>query len=79
MNILEEIYNEQYTPRRAAEKLPFSLRLEQRAFFDAVEEAMGAAFLERHWESLCRIAHYRDYANFREGFRLGVMLTRELP
>ena len=38
---------------------------------------MGAAFIERHWDALCDLSRFRDYANFREGFRLGVALMLE--
>ena len=78
MRILKDIYNENYAPSRRADKLPFSLRLKERAFFDAVKESMGAEFLERHWDGLCKVEEFRDYANFREGFRLGVSLMLEL-
>lgn len=78
MSILQDIYNGGYTPGKAADKLPFSLRLQERAFFEAVEEAMGGEFLQRHWDGLCKIESVRDYASFREGFRLGVSLMLEL-
>ena len=78
MTILENIYNGDYDPGRAADNLPFSLRLGERAFYDAVEKTMGAKFLERHWDGLCKIEHFRDCANFREGFRLGVSLMLEM-
>ncbi len=78
MSILHDIYNEQYTPGDALGKMPFSLRLKERTFFDAVEEAMGEDFIERHWDGLCKVEAFRDYANFREGFRLGVSLMLEL-
>ena len=78
MSVLEKIYSGDYNPDKAAEKLPFSLRLKERAFFEAIEESMGADFIERHWDGLCKVEHFRDYANFREGFRLGVSLMMEL-
>ena len=78
MRILQKIYNEDYTPGKAADDLPFSLRLKTRAFWDALEEGMGEEFLERHSEDLNKIEQFRDYANFREGFRLGVSLMMEL-
>lgn len=78
MHILQKIYNEDYTPGKAADDLPFSLRLKNRAFLDALEEGMGEEFLERHSEGLNKIEQFRDYANFREGFRLGVSLMMEL-
>ncbi|MDE7220987.1 MAG: hypothetical protein K2O45_15445 [Oscillospiraceae bacterium] len=78
MGTLEKIYNGDYDLSKASENLPFSLRLKERAFWDAIEEGMGKAFIERHWDSLCKIEHFRDYANFREGFRLGVSLMMEL-
>ena len=78
MGALEKIYSGDYDPSKAGENLPFSLRLQERAFWDAVEEGMGADFIKRHWDALCKIEHFRDCANFREGFRLGVSLMMEL-
>ena len=78
MRILQKIYNEDYTPGKAAEKLPFPLQLEKRVFLDAIEGSLGEEFLERHSEGLNKIEQFRDYANFREGFRLGVSLMMEL-
>lgn len=78
MSILHDIYSEKYSPERAVRKIPFSLRLQERAFFDAVETAMGPDFLQRHRAALEEAARFRDYAGFREGFRLGVSLMREL-
>ena len=78
MSILEKIYSGDYDPGKAGENLPFSLRLQERAFWDAVEEGMGADFIKRHRDALCKIEHFRDCANFREGFRLGVSLMMEL-
>ena len=78
MSILEKIYNGNYEPNESCERLPLSLRLKDRAFWEAIEEGMGEAFIERHWDGLCKIEHFRDYANFREGFRLGVSLMMEL-
>lgn len=78
MRILHDIYSGDYDPGKAAEKLPFSLRLERRAFLDAIEGSLGEEFIERHWDGLCKIEHFKDYANFREGFRLGVSLMMEL-
>ena len=39
---------------------------------------MGEDFIERHWDGLCKAERFRDCANFREGFRLGVSLMLEL-
>lgn len=78
MSILENIYNGEYSPDKALKKMPFSLRLKERAFFDAIEEAMGQDFIERHWEGLCEMEHFVGCASFREGFRLGVSLMMEL-
>lgn len=77
MSILESIYQSEYSPEKALDKMPCSLRLRERAFFDAIEEAMGVEFIERHWDSLCKLEQFRGYANFREGFRLGVALMLE--
>ena len=78
MSILQDIYNERYTPGDTLQKMPLSLRLKERAFYEAIENAMGVEFIERHWEALCEVEGSRDYANFREGFRLGVSLMLEL-
>lgn len=78
MSILKKIYNEQYTPGNPQKKLPFSLRLKERAFYNAVEEAMGPEFIERHWDNLCKVEDFKRFHDFREGFRLGVSLMLEL-
>ena len=78
MSLLHDIYNDNYDPCKPLDKMPFSLRLKERAFFDAVEMAMGAEFIERHWDGLCKIEQFKGYANFREGFRLGVSLMLEM-
>lgn len=78
MSILKDIYNEKYSPRRARRHMPFSLRLRERAFFDAVEAAMGPDFLQRHTDALDEISRFTEYASFREGFRLGASLMWEL-
>lgn len=47
MSILQKIYDGKYSTGHVLTKMPFTLRLKQRAFFDAVEEAMGAEFVQR--------------------------------
>ncbi len=78
MSILQDIYNDNYSPEKAVKNMPFSLRLKERAFYDAIETEMGADFLEHHWDSLCKIENFQGFANFQEGFRLGVSLMLEL-
>lgn len=78
MSILHDIYNDGYDPCKPLDKMPFSLRLKERAFYDAIEEAMGEDFIEKHWDNLVDVEDYKNYANFREGFRLGVSLMLEL-
>ena len=78
MSTLQSIYDEDYNPSKALKNMPFALRLEERTFFNAVEEALGREFIERHWDGLCKLEHYKGYANFQEGFRLGVSLMLEL-
>lgn len=78
MNILESIFDEEYFPSKALKSMPFSLRLEETSFYEAIENAMGAEFIERHWDAMKGVQHFRDYANFREGFRLGISLMLEL-
>ena len=77
MSILQKIYDSQYSPEKARKKGPFSLRLKERVFLDAIEEGMGPDFIEKHWEGLCQLEDFVCYANFREGFRLGVLLMLE--
>ena len=78
MSVLKDIYNKNYTPADPMKRMPFSLRLKERTFYNAIEEAMGPEFVERHWDGLCKIEQYKGFANFREGFRLGVSLMLEL-
>ena len=78
MSILQKIYDGKYSTGHVLTKMPFTLRLKQRAFFDAVDEAMGAEFVQRHRGSLEEAARFVGYASFREGFRLGVSLMTEL-
>lgn len=78
MSILQEIYNSAYAPGRAQDAMPFSLRLKERAIRDAIEEALGEEFIKRHQDDWEKAAHFRDYANFREGFKLGVALMLEI-
>lgn len=74
MSILQDIYDNKYTPGKAQDRLPFSLRLRGREIYEALDEE----FIERYWDDLCKIGSYRDFANFREGFRLGVSLMLEM-
>ena len=78
MSILQDICNGQYTPDDALKKMPSSLRQKEQAFHAAIEESMGAEFMERHWDGLCKAEDFKGYTNFREGFRLGVSLMLEL-
>ena len=77
MSILQEIYEDEYIPRAPVEDLPEDLRREKWTFLEEIEQAMGAAFIERHWDAICDLDRFRDYAHFREGFRLGVALMLE--
>lgn len=78
MSTLRDIYDNEYSPQARQINTPFSLRLKKRAFMDAVEEAMGAAFIEHHRKGLSEWESFQNYASFREGFRLGVSLMMEL-
>lgn len=78
MSILHDICNNKYVPAELLINTPSSLRLKEETFFDAVEKAMGADFIERHEQGLCECEHFENYASFREGFRLGVSLMMEL-
>ena len=78
MSILQDIYNENYTLADPETQMPVSMRNKERAFYNAVEEAMGADFMESHWNNLCKAEDFRRFNDFREGFRLGVSLMLEL-
>lgn len=78
MSILYDIYGGSYAPGEMPEKLPQGLSDKCWAFYGEVEKAMGLDFMERHWDDLIEANLYRDYTNFREGFRLGVSLMLEL-
>ena len=71
MSILQDIYEDEYIPRAPVEDLPEDLRREKWTFLEEIEQAMGAAFIERHWDALCDLSRFRDYANFRVGSRGG--------
>lgn len=77
MSILQDIYNESYFPSESVQKTPQALQDKRWAFFDEIEKGMGVEFIERHWGDLSEFDQQRDYANFREGFRLGVSLMLE--
>lgn len=78
MSILKDIYSKKYTPADPMKRMPFSLRLNERTFYNAVEEAMGPEFVERHWDGLCKAEDFKRFHAFREGFRLGVSLMLEV-
>lgn len=78
MSILKDIYSKNYTPADPTKQMPSSLCLNERAFYNAVEEAMGPEFIERHWDNLCKAEDFKGFINFREGFRLGVSLMLEV-
>ena len=78
MSTLQDIYSGEYCPCEMAEKIPAALRDRQWAFYEEIEKRFGAEVIERHWDNLCEANNARDYANFREGFRLGVSLMMEL-
>lgn len=77
MSILHEIYGGGYAPSESLEKLPEELNDKWWTFFEEVEKVMGLEFIEQHWDALMEADLYRDFANFREGFRLGVALMME--
>lgn len=78
MSILQDIYGGGYAPSESLEKLPKNLSDKWWGFFEEVEKSMGLEFIDRHWDDLMTAELYRDYANFREGFCLGVALMMEL-
>jgi len=75
MSILQDIYNQSYTP---VPEIPKTLRDKSWDFFREVEKTMGEEFINAHWDNLCLMDEWRDYANFKEGFRLGVALMLEM-
>ena len=78
MSILHKIYDNQYSPKKSREKVPFSLRRKERVFLDAIEEGLGPDFIEKHRSGLCQVEDFLCYDHFREGFRLGVRLMLEV-
>lgn len=78
MSILQDIYDGEYCPCETAEKIPPAVKDKKWAFYEEIEKRFGAEVIERHWDDLCEADIARDYANFREGFRLGVSLMMEL-
>lgn len=78
MSILQDIYDEAYHPGRSLLEMPEDLKKRYAAFDAAMEEIGGDEVWERHWDTLCAVEEFTNYANFREGFRLGVLLMLEL-
>ena len=72
-----DIYNREYSPVEMMDKLPSDLRISERAFWDAVGDALGAEFAEHHQQRFDEREEFQNYASFREGFRLGVSLMME--
>ena len=48
MSILQDIYNGDYSLAEILDKMPSTLRISERAFWDAVENKMGTEFTEYH-------------------------------
>lgn len=78
MSILKDIYYDKYSPEARQKNTPDSLCRKRSAFFNAVDEAMGREFLEHHSRGLAEWEQYQNYASFREGVRLGVLLMMEV-
>ena len=78
MSILRDIYKSKYSPNKARKKVPFSLRLKEGAFLDAIETGMGPDFIKQHSEGLCQVEDSICYNSFCEGFRLGAAFMLEL-
>lgn len=78
MSILQDIYKGEYSPTENLDKLPQAQRVSERAFWDAVENEMGAEFAEFHRQGFRDREQFHDYVIFREGFRLGISLVMEL-
>ena len=78
MSILQDIYDGAYNPNRVMEDMPAELR-KRKAAFDADMEKIGAdEVYQRHWDIVCAVENFTSHVNFREGFRLGVLLMLEL-
>lgn len=78
MSILQDIYYGGYRPDRVLLEMPEDLKKRQAAFEADMEEIGGGEVYERHWDTFCAVQEFTNYANFREGFRLGVLLMLEL-
>lgn len=78
MSILQDIYDGAYHPDRAQSELPEELKRRREAFSADMEKIGGDEVYERHWDTLCAVEEFTSHANFREGFRLGVLLMLEL-
>lgn len=78
MRILQDIYTNQYSAIETQPKPPEKLRAEVYRLFEKMETEMGREFAEKYWNCMCEEEDFLNYANFREGFRLGVSLMMEL-
>ena len=78
MSILQDIYNATYHPPEPIEEIPCEIYRKRQEFFEEVKDALGRDFVEKHLENLYEVENCRDYINFREGFRLGVLLLMEV-
>ena len=77
MSILQDIYYHEYFPSEPLDEMPFDLCQKQQEFYNEVEKAMGEEFIAKLWDNLGDVQAFRDYINFREGFRLGIPLMME--
>ena len=78
MSILQDIYDEAYHPDRTLSEMPEDLKKGRAAFDADMKQIGGDEVYERHWDTLCAVEEFTNFTNFREGFRLGVLLMLEL-
>ena len=78
MSILNDIYWDKYHPQVTGPVLPQDLREKDLAFWEKASGVLGGDFVDAHLDRLCEIENLNDFHNFREGFRLGVLLMLEV-
>ena len=78
MSILNDIYCDEYHPQVTGPVLPQDLREKDLAVWEKASEVLGGDFVDAHLYRLCEIENLNDFHNFREGFRLGVLLMLEV-
>ena len=78
MSILESLFHGKYRSPQENINMPPELRRKRKELLNRIEAALGADFLEEYWDNFCEIEQAQNLHFFREGFRLGAMMIREL-